>query len=1013
MNKIKFWKAWDTSIKYPYLFLLLLGVLALLLGVYHYFTGEDLAFGWDKITDLQVVPVPVHEVTRLLEPFTLAADGYLLFEQYDVGLPAINTVAATLLLGILAICLAFYTAAISTMRRLPYFGGVLLLMLFLATFNLDLLGSLGNGASQMLLLITIGLLATTSYAFQAFWPQVTFSLRLLAMLVLILIVGLMVYGVAQFPAELVTLHLVSYSSIGALVATVLFMVWVAYENVNALLWLNTQAKAPEKRLSMWQFVLISMLYLTNLVLLYLRNVGYLHLDLFYINGYVILLLSTVAGFWGMRQREAYYKRLFLFRPTGAVLYLVFATIAFLSIGYAFATANDPLTVFFHDMIVYTHLAFGAGFFLYIMLNFGRLIDQRLPVYKVVYEPRSFSLFSFALMSLIACAILVMRTQYRSYFDVQAGYYNYLGDLYTASDNSILAERFYQESDLYDANNVKANYSLAARYRQQNQRNNEILRLKDAIAKRPSPKLYVRLGNLYDEKQFFFEKLYVLQEGAEKFPESGELYNNLALLYAQTSVQDSTAYYFDLAQHYSHDKDFVRSNRLAFYTRQALLGPAKEVLEDSRSGKSKALRSNMATLRQLLGLDWQTDETFMPDSLQAVEDFTLFYNETISRLDKGDTTRLKGINAYLASPANQVFYTDLLYLKGLVHHYNGLPKEGRRVVENLALQSERNSGYYYNALGQWMLEEENYRAAAAYFKQAKDHGYTSAYLSHGYALALAHQPREALAALQEVGYTENEAAIGVAQDLAEVLQQDVKTIATEVPDKEKVQYLLTFLPQLSEADMETLVRAVTEKDLKRRALVARVAYLLGKRRWAAAYQAIQEASPQLQPEGELRSALNLQQLQVWLHTERYDALLNKMDKLYLTDRDKRKGLYFKARVAEARGRKEEAAARYDQALKMLLYDEEVVLAAADFYKSYKPKGEQAYNILLSGITYNPYAAGLQKAYALESLEQGLFSYAEQAQENLCSLLDPSEYSTFSEKLEQKRQEIAARADEWQQ
>lgn len=1012
MNKIKFWRGWDTSIKYPYLFLLLLSALALLLGVYHYFTGDNLAFGWDKIADLQVVPVPVNEVTRLLEPFTLTADGYLIFEQYDVALPTINTLAAILLLGILAICIAFYTAAISTMRQMPYFGGVLLLMLFLATFNFDLLGGYGTGASQTLLLIIIALLAISSYAFQAFWPQVNFSLRLLVMLVVVMVTGMLIYSSAEFPAELVTLHLVNYSSIGTLVATVLFMLWVAYENVNALLWINTQAKTPERRFSMWQFILISVLYLLNLLLLYLRHIGYLQLDLFYINGYFILLLSAVAGFWGMRQREAYYKKLFLFRPTGAVLYLVFATISFLSIGYAFATANDPLTVFYHDMIVYTHLAFGIGFFLYIMINFGRLINQRLPVYKVVYEPKSFSLFSFALMSLIACAILVMRTQYRSYFDMQAGYYNYLGDLYTASGNDILAERFYEESDVYDVNNVKANYSLAAQYRQEQERNNEILRLKDALEKRPNPKLYVRLANLYDEKQYFFEKLYVLQEGAEKFPESGELYNNLALLYAQTSVQDSTEYYFDLAQQHNDDEDFVRSNRLAFYTRQAMLDPAKAVLKESRKGGSKALRSNMAALRQLLGMDPQHEENFMPDSLQEVVDFTLFYNETLSKLNKGDTTRLEGINAYLASPGNQLFYADLLFLKGLVHHYNGLPKEARRVVENLALQSDRNNGYYYNALGQWMLEEENYRAAAAYFKQAKDLGYNQAYLSHGYALALANQPQAAVQALEEVGYTENEAAVAVAQDLAEVLQQDVKTITTEVPDKEKVQYLMAHLPRLSEAEVNALVQSVTEKKLKRRAMVARVSYLVGKRRWSAALEAIKETAPQLQPEGELRSALNLLQLKVWLNAKKYDVLLNRMEKLHLTDRDKRQSLYFKARVAEARGRKEEAAARYEQALKMLLYDEEVVLASANFFDSYKPEGEQAYNILLSGITYNPYAAELQKAYAMESLEQGLFSYADQAQENLRDLLPPPEYSTFIKKLDQKRQEIAARADDWQ-
>ncbi|GAB3537992.1 hypothetical protein GCM10027443_32060 [Pontibacter brevis] len=1012
MNKIKFWKGWDTSIRYPYLFLLLLSALALLLGVYHYFSGESLAFGWDKITDLQIVPVPVHEVTRLLETFTLSADGYLIFEQYDVALPTINTVAASFMLGILALCIAYYTAAISTMKQLPYFGSILLLMLFLATFNFDVLGSFGSGSSQTLLLITIALLAISSYAFQAFWQGISFALRLLAMLLVMMIIALLTYKGAEFPAELVTLHLVNYSSIGTLVATVLFMLWVAYENVNALLWINTQAKTPERRFSMWQFILVSVLYLLNLLLLYLRKVGYLDLDLFYINGYFILLLSAVAGFWGMRQREEYYKSLFLFRPTGAVLYLVFATIAFLSIGYAFATANDPLTVFYHDMIVYTHLAFGVGFFLYIMINFGRLIDQRLPVYKVVYQPKSFSLFSFFVMSLIACVILVMRTQYRVYFQVQAGYYNYLGDLYSASDNSILAERFYEESDLYDANNVKANYSLAAMHRLQEQRNNEILRLKDALEKRPNPKLYVRLANLYDEKQFFFEKLYVLQQGAERFPESGEIYNNLALLYSQTSVQDSTEYYFNLAQEYNSDAEFVRSNRLAYYTRQALLDPAKVVLEESRNGKNKALRSNMATLRQLLGRDPKNEDDFVPDSIQAVEDFTLFYNQTISRLNKGDTTRLEAINSYLASPGNQLFHEDLLFLKGLVHHYNGLPKEGRRVVENLALQSERRSGYYYNTLGQWMLEEENYRAAAAYFKQAKDLGYTQAYLSEGYALALANQPQAATQALEEVAFSENEAAVAVAQDLAEVLQQDVKTIVAEVPDRDKVQYLLTYLPQLSLQEVDALVQAVEEKDLKRRAMVARVEYLIGRREWRAAYEAIKETAPRLQPEGELRSALNLQQLKVWLYAGNYNALLNRMDKLYLTDRDKRQRLYFKARIAEEKGRTEEAATRYEQALKMLLYDEEVVLAAANFFDKYKPDGEVAYNILLSGITYNPYAAELHKAYALESLDQGLYSYAEQAQETLRDLLPSSEYSTFIEKLNQKRQEVETRADDWQ-
>lgn len=1012
MSKTTFWRQWDTNLKYPYLFLMALALAALLLGTYYYFAGNSAAFAWDKITDLQVVPVPVHEVTRLLEPFTLYADGYLVLEQYDLAPAVVRTWPAVVFLSILSVCLAFYTAAISTMRQVPYFAGILLLMLFLASFNIDLLQVFGAEPSQAMLLVSIVLLAGLSYGFQAFWQHIVFGWRVAAMLVTVLVLGVAIISEAEFEPALTALHLVNYSSLATLITALIFMIWVSYENVNALLWINTQAKTPERRFSLWQFILIAGLYLTNLLLLYLRHIGYLQTDLIYVNGYLILLLSVIAGFWGMQQREAFYGKLFPFRPTGAVLYLVFATITFLSIGYAFATANDPHTVLFHDLIIYTHLVYGAVFFLYVMINFGRLIKERKAVHKVVYEPRVFTLFSFFLMSTVILAILVIRTQYRSYFYAKAGYYNHLGDLYQASGNNVLAKRFYEESDVYDINNVKANYSLASMYRVENQRNNEIIHLKGAIGKRPNPKLYVRMANLYDEKPYFFEKLYVLHEGIDKFPESAELYNNLALHYMATSVTDSVEYYFNLAQKYSSNKEEIQSNRMAFYTRQAMLEPARQLLAEAKDGNNKSLRSNMATLRQLLGMNAKQDGAFAPDSLEQVEDFTLFYNQTLSRLNNGDTTQLKVIDSYLKVPGNQLFQEDLLYSKALVHHYNGRPKEARSIVENLALSATERSGYYYNALGVWMLEEKNYAAAAHYFKQAKDHGYNQAYLSHGYALALAHKPEEAVNALQEVSYTGVESAKEVADQLQQVLQQDVQQIIATAPDAEKVKYLQTYLPALSIQQIDGLVSAVKEKDLHRVALLSRIDYLMLQKKWRAANKAIKAARPMLPPEGELRSKLNLQQLKLWHYTKNYDALLGRLDNLYLTAQDKKYKLYFKASIAAAKGREREAAEKYSQAVKILLYDEEVVADAAKFYATYTPDKMTAYEMLLNGITYNPYSAVLHKAYALESLNKGLTSYAEQTLALLQSLLPASEYSTFIKQFESYRQAVEKKADDWQ-
>lgn len=1011
MNKIKFWESWDTDIRYPYLFLALLAVIALLTGIFHYFEGEEITYAWDKITDLQVVPVPVQEVTRLLIPFTLSAEAYLVFEQYDVALAEVNTTAAIMVLGILSFCIAFYAASISTMRRYAYFAGILLLMLFLASFSLDLLGIAGSAPGQTMLLISIILYASISYGFQAFWQQTRFGLRLVVMLLITFLLGLVIFSGSELTMELTTLHLVSYSSVGILVASILFMVWVAYENVNVLLWINTQAATPERRFSMWQFLLISILYLANLLLLYLRHIGYVKLDLFYVNGYIILFLSALAGFWGMRQREAYYGKLFTFRPTGAVLYLVFATVTFLSIGYAFSNANDPHTALYHNLIVYTHLAYGFMFLLYVMINFGRLIEERKQVYKVVYDPKKLSLLSFFLMGTILLAILVVRTQYRLYYHAQAGYYNNLGDLYRASDNAVLAERFYLESNVYDASNVKANYSLASLYRMRDQRNNEIIRLQETLQKRPNPKMYVRLANLYDEKQYFFEKLYVLREGMKKFPENAELYNNTALLYMQTSALDSTDFYFKLAQEYTDNEDVIRSNRLAFYTRQAMLEPAEELLAESRKGKYKPLRTNMTVLRSLLGRDQERDD-FAPDSLEQVEDFTLFYNQTLSSLNSGDTSRLKLIDRFLGSRSNQLFYEDLLFSKGLVHHYNGRPKEARNIVENLALTSIQRTGYYYNTLGIWMLEERNYQAAANYFDRARNNGFPEAFLSMGYALARAHKPRAAVAALGEVGFTENEEAIAAADDMAVILQQDVQTIITLASDSNKVQYLTAFLPRLKLEEVNALVQSVQEKDLRRQALLTRIDYLMVKEKWKLANEAIKDAADQLKPEDEFRSQLNLKQFWLWVYSKNYDVLLNRLDKLYLSDRDKRVKLYFRAKVAEVKNRDREAAERYQQAVDMLLYDERVVAEAAAFFSRYQPGEMTAYNILLDGIIYNPYSPLLQKAYAMESLNKGLPGYAEGALESLKGLLPASEYSTFIQEFEKRRKQLETQADNWQ-
>ena len=114
-------------------------------------------------------------------------------------------------------------------------SGVLFCMMLLASFNLDLLGIIGNNTGQSTLLVSIVLFALATYAFQAFYQQVSFTVRVMVMIALVSVLGAFIYTESDFTPLLTTLHLANYSSLALMVASLLFMIWVGYENINALL----------------------------------------------------------------------------------------------------------------------------------------------------------------------------------------------------------------------------------------------------------------------------------------------------------------------------------------------------------------------------------------------------------------------------------------------------------------------------------------------------------------------------------------------------------------------------------------------------------------------------------------------------------------------------------------------------------------------------------------------------------------------------------------------------------
>ena len=995
--------AMNKDTRYPFLFLAFTTLLALAAAIYYYFTGDDLVVPWEIITEAQAVNLPVERINVLLEEIPVQLKGFIITEHFEAGLPRPNIYAAQLFLVILAISLIYFLALISTFRQLSFFAAIGLLMLFLTTFNFDLLGIFGS-QKQYLLISILTLLVGTTFLLQAFLIRVTFTTRLALFTSLVAGIGFFLYLASPLTGNQVTLHLLHYSSSGCIVAALLFIFWVAFENIHGLLWFNTQAENPQRRYGLKQFLLITGLYLLNLILLYARQANLFNFDIILLNSFLILLCSAIIGFWGTRRREGLYGGWFSFQNGASILYLVLAAITFLSIGYAFATANDSLARTFTDFIVYTHLAYGLIFLIYILINFGRLMNQKLRVYRVVFEPKVIPFYTVYIMGTILLVALLFRTNYVVYDRALAGYYNYLGDFYKSTDSDILALKFYAESSVYEHNNVKAAYAQAAIYREKDYWQSEINQLNEALKLYPNPKLYTRLANKYPDQQHFFDRMFALKEGLRKFPENVPLLNNQALVFAATSMVDSADYFFDRAAKQDHWETTITSNRLAFYLLSGLGKQAITLAQEQQAAPHLPLTSNLLLLE---GFTRQKLET-APLSVPTVrrlrpEDFTGFYHGVIQKRIPASKLVLDRINYYLAKEENQQYHLDLKLMKAVVQQRLNQTLAARTTLENLAGTEETYSAYLLDLIGLQLLPQQLYATAADHFRQAQAKGLPDAALHHLYALAfLPDRATDALLLASQLAESDNPAVAAQANRLSFLMQASPSQVMEINSDSAKVQYLQLnrFNNSLTGEEFAAIASTVKNPELKKLSQKELAAYHVASHNWPAAMRELENLLPQLDQENQLLSEVNVLQAEIMLQNNQLPQLTKALSRMHFQGQDLNLKKYYQAVLAERTGKMVDAGQYYNQAVTAMPYHVPSVLAAADFYNNKVKRKSRAYDILLNSITYNPNEPSVYKAYILQSVEVGYGGFAETALEELAKLISPAEMAAFRQEYEAK-------------
>ncbi|GAB4015465.1 tetratricopeptide repeat protein [Spirosoma koreense] len=986
MSSLFFWKDWGRTYRLTYLASLSCFIISILVFLVAWARGLSNVVHWDVLSELNELPVTFHTFSDGLLDYAVNGKAYAVSEQFVAGAMQIRPGVATALLTGIGVAFVLLLSAITRFERLRYLISMAILILGMAFFRWEMLEIPGLGSNYVFLLLAF-LFGSLSYYFHAFRSEIPIGIRLgaFSLLTLLVVVGL---G-ALSPVKLPALAIVSYGMPVLLVFSVGFIFFIAAEIMAGLVWLTSVGRSEEsaaqqsqrRTLGINNFLFVSLLYLVNLTLIWLKNTKSIDWDVLAISPFLLYLISVILGVWGFRrlldQQEA-----ISFRDSGAYLYAGLALLTTLTIAYTFATANDPLVELFEDVIVYTHLAMGVVFGAYVLINFWPIYKQNLPVYRILYKPKRLELSLFRIVGVVGVIVLLASGGLITVRQGVAGYYNGLGDYYTVSNESASATAFYQLALEQEFQNHKSNYALASLALLQSNQTAAAFYFQQALLKQPHPQDYAGLSQTYLQTNLFFEAVKALQRGIRAFPESGELQNNLGYLYARTSVADSAYYYLKSAASNAGQTEVPESNLLAFYARHPAVLLADSTLAKSVAESSyESYQANALVLRLVQSQD--TTQPAKPTWLAgesanqglSVGRFASLYNYSLAN-HRADSSLTGVLNRLSVDPVNQDFTDDLLVARALAEYSRHHHTAALDLMSQLAEGDQQNGSAYRSIAGLWLLEQGLYRRAADTF------GYNSDTTSIYYrAMAFTKASDLVLAqSLWEVAGRNDPAVRG----LKEVLYQERKP----QNDLEKAFYT-TY--RIDDPNRGAYWETIQEPSLKTVAGVALTNDFLDQLQWRNAQLVLAGLpdSAQVNPVAtSLRTVAAIRLSAFRRSTGSAETMARKFVlPSYYAERD-----YWLGQTYERTRHLAQAQRAYRQALQWAPLNARIVSAAAQLEQQQK-RTRPAYDLVLTALSYNEDNPELLETYISLCLELSLFDYAQSGLEKLRAAATPTDYQAF--------------------
>lgn len=1008
MNKGFFWKNWEISYRIPYLLLLSLFFLSFTSYLALYFIGADWFYNWEVAPDLEGVNFKIDDVNIGAFQIPLETPLFVIEEYFKVSNLTLPLSNYYIFGAVLILVFTLWLSIFVEVKNWAYGLGMAVFALLLASFNFELLG-LGVGFSNSFLVVALLLFLMTSYVFQTFFLKVHFWIRWGAFLLITLGLGLWVaYGSSvQHPA----VFLVNFGIIVPVVMTFAFILFNAHEVLRTFWYVLVHYNEQGGPQNIKHFSIISVIYIANIALILGEYQGWWSLDIYKLDLFILMALSSILGLWGFQARNegSAWSKFIPFAPVGAYLFLILGIVCFSTLSFFFATSNDSMIDAFRILILYTHFGLGLTFFMYVLANFVPLARDFVSLEGMIYQGKIITMQMMYLFGLGISISMFVGANNVSWFLVKGGYYMGIGDSYLLEKDYQMAGISYKVAhNENDFIGHRVNFMLASIAEEIDERSLRLKYLRDGLLRSPTPYGYIEISNILREEDRKLDAMFVLRDGLKRFPDNLQMNNNIAMLYKANKVIDSSFYYLEKAEWAGGSNPIAQNNLWAVLAQNPSKGiklndlPEVKQIKNNQVGwaNKTALFTNF--LQAIKLQDFQTDSTQITEANDASFAFT--YNYALNQAHQPNSKAVSLLNGFMAKDTMRVYGYNPHFARAVNLYYSGQVQGGIQALASLGTLPE--DSYLNVVAGLWLLEQQAYGSALSYFNTAKNLGNTEAIFYKAITLSEMRDFAQAIPIWIEISQAKGKHA-KEANQILNVLK-DKAELTTDLDKFNFIHYQsrLTSLENLL-----AVYGTIQNPDNKVRAAGTLMLECIRTAELSQAESLFKNLNIKKGVSQYSQSLLNFAYCKLLIAQGKYAQLLQDIDKLAFVRIHRNYKPYFKALSMARTGSTQDLEANYLKARQATPFDEEIILDLADYYFNRQRNVEKAYLIVVDGVRSNPFSLALQKNYALLALEIGLDFYGDKALEKIQELSTEEDFqkfkATYNErkiKLEEQRKAL---------